>query len=176
MRGAVVVARTARERHNYTYAEPFRQPDALANRLVGRLRFSGGGVQRVVVARQRADLKARVRDPLPELAGLRRVREQRVRIQMLMARPAAGAELNRGDVLQCANAAQHRRRIEVAEHGREQSEFHRVSAKVSALTRVHTPPRRWLSRIASTTSAQAYPSSNVGNRGRSRLRSPSSAM
>jgi hypothetical protein len=137
-----VVARAAREGDDYGHAEPFRQPDALANRVVSGLRLRSFWMQRIVVARQRADLEARVRDPLPELASLRFVGEQRLRIEMVIARPAAGAELNRGDVLQGANAAQHRRRIEVAEHGREQSKFHRVSARVAAPTGVHTPPCR----------------------------------
>ena len=97
-------------------------------------------MQRVAVARQRADGQARVLDHRPVVAGRAGVVEQRREVEVVVPRPAAGAELDRLHVAQGQTLRQHRPDIQAAEHRREHAQLHRV-----LLTSVHTPPCRWLS-------------------------------
>ena len=60
------------------------------------------GMQRVAVARQRADRQAGVGDLLAVVGRARLLVEQRVEVEMIAARPAAGAELDRLDT--CSSA------------------------------------------------------------------------
>src|SRR5262249_47276249 len=90
--------------------------------------------------------------------GWRLVVEERVEVDVIAAGPAAGPDFDRLHLLERADLREHFLDAETAEDGRKDTEFHRD-------TFVQTAPRRWLSRTASTTQAESYPSSKVANAG-----------
>src|SRR5579864_4389031 len=114
------------------------------------------GMERVAVARQRADGQPCVAQLLEERARASFVREERIDIEVIVAGPAARAQLQRLDSSQGADFGQHLLLIQPTQHRSEQTEFHRDSRlapsdfSVSARTAVQTPPRRWLASTAST--------------------------
>src|SRR5262249_38402017 len=106
----------------------------------------------VAVARQGADGQARILEALAKLVRACPVVEQRIDVQMIVPGPAAGSDLDRLDFAERLHFPEHLIERKAAEHRSEDAELHReTSARVS--TFVHTPPRLWLSSIASTTAA-----------------------
>ena len=109
-------------------------------------------MQRVAVARQRADGQAGVGDHLRVCLRRVRIARQRIEVEMILPRPAAGPELERHRFPAPAPLSSISPRIECAVDRREQTELHRA-APMRAATLVQTPPWRWLSSTASTTHA-----------------------
>ncbi len=83
-------------------------------------------MQRIRVTRQGADREAGIGNQLPVLLKVTRFL-QAIEVEMVAARPAAGAELERFDTVERLDLLQHSRRIESGEHRREHPEFHRAA-------------------------------------------------
>jgi len=92
-------------------------------------------MQRVAMARQRADREAGVCDHLPVLTRAALVGEQRVEVQVIAARPAAGAELDRLKLLQRSDVGEHLRQGQFAEHRSEDAKFHLLTSDATLVLR-----------------------------------------
>src|SRR5204862_7997606 len=109
------------------------------------------GVQRIAVARQRTDRQPCVGDHRAVIGEPPFVTKQTLHVEMAVAGPPAGANLQRLDFSERLNPREHLLDVETAEHRREQTEFQSTPPAISrAGTLVHAPPLRWLSSTAST--------------------------
>ena len=126
MAGPVGIPRTARERDHHRDVQLFGQPHRAAKDVVGVRGDGRVGMERVAVAGQGADGQPGVLDHRPVVAGGTGIVEERHRIQVVVPRPAAGAELDCLHMAQGAHLRQHRPDIQSAKHRREHAELHRV--------------------------------------------------
>ena len=111
--------RTSRERDDDRDVHLLREAHGLAEDVVGRLRHRVIGMQRVVVARQRADREPGVREHLAVLERARLVVDQRVDVEMIVAGPAPGADFNRVHLLERSHFRDHVLDVQRAVDGRE---------------------------------------------------------
>src|SRR5581483_8991757 len=151
MRGGVGVAGTAGEGDDDRDVELVREADGLPKELVVLARRLRVRVERIAVARERADRQPRVLELVPERVRAAVALQQRVHVEMIAAGPSAGPELQRLNLPERSNLVDHLLLRERAEHGREQPQLH--DAVTLSRTAVQTAPARWLSRTASTMQA-----------------------
>jgi hypothetical protein len=119
------VAGTPGKRDHHRDAQPLGEAHSLAEDLV----VVGGNrrvrVDRIAMTRKRADGEPGAVDPALVLRRAVFADEQFVDVQVVAARPSAGADLDRLDA-ERPHLGDHVRRAERPEDGSEESELHRV--------------------------------------------------
>src|SRR5207247_4980260 len=140
MPGIVRIPRTTREGHDDRHFELRRETHRFAKLVVVRLRGAPVWMEWVAMARQRADRQARIIQFLPEGRRALRVGGERLDVHMIVARPAARAELERLDFSEGPHLREHLVERKFAEDRRKKTKFH---ASLYVRTAVQTPPRRW---------------------------------
>src|SRR5688572_16868540 len=102
-------------------------------------------MQRIAMARQRADREPGVADHLAEIGRAPFVLQIGIDIDVIAARPGAGTQLDRFHLVERSHLRQHVFYAELREHGSKQPKFHFFLAASRPMvyayrTSVQTPP------------------------------------
>src|SRR5262245_42692481 len=120
-----------------------READGLPEQLVVLAGDLTIGMQRVAVARQRADRQAGIRDHGAVVGRLAAILQEALEIEMPVARPAAGSDFKRLYLAERPYLREHLLDAQPAEYGREETKFQRIPPTSSTLcTFVHVPALR----------------------------------
>jgi hypothetical protein len=121
---SVAIAGTAGEVHDDRHVQTLAEPDRLLEHLVVCFCAILVRMERIAVARQRADRQAGVGDHLLVLASRRWIGQQQIELDVSVSGPATRSQLDRVDAPERAHLCEHVLDAQRRKDGCEESNFH----------------------------------------------------